>query len=177
VNNIPEDDVEMPLKERGPISEHNPLHKKYSRTMLMNPAKVIYPRSYPIYSSSELHLLQQTEIRQIISWVMCRWYWGTWLLTAFTPSSNLYSFIHPWLYSPLLSPGPLISFLIYTQSVGFLGQVINPSQGRYLPTGQHKRRINAETSMLWVGFEPTIPTFGRAKTVQALDPAATVTAK
>jgi hypothetical protein len=34
------------------------------------------------------------------------------------------------------------SFLIFRQSVGFLGQGINPSQGLYLHTEQHKDRIN-----------------------------------
>jgi hypothetical protein len=37
---------------------------------------------------------------------------------------------------------------------------------------QNKHR---QTSMPWVGFEPTIPVFERAKTVHALDRAATVT--
>jgi hypothetical protein len=55
--------------------------------------------------------------------------------------------------------------------------VISPSQGRNLHTGQHKHRINAYThqiSMPCVGFEPTIPASERAKTVHALDRAATV---
>jgi hypothetical protein len=34
---------------------------------------------------------------------------------------------------------------IYTQYVGLLGRVIDPSQGLYLNTGQHKHRINART--------------------------------
>jgi hypothetical protein len=38
-----------------------------------------------------------------------------------------------------------IFVLIYTQSVGLLGRVIEPSQGLYLNTGQHKHRINAHT--------------------------------
>jgi hypothetical protein len=49
----------------------------------------------------------------------------------------------------------------FTQAVGFLGRVINLSQGRYLNKGQ--------------GFEPTIPASERAKTVHTLDRAATVT--
>jgi hypothetical protein len=40
--------------------------------------------------------------------------------------------------------------------------------------GQHKNRINANTSMLLVGFEPKIPMFERAKTVHALDSTTTV---
>jgi hypothetical protein len=41
------------------------------------------------------------------------------------------------LYSPL-DLGRVFTFLIYTQSVGFFGQGISPSQGRYLHTEQHK---------------------------------------
>jgi hypothetical protein len=68
--------------------------------------------------------------------------------------------------------------IIFSQTVGLTGRVISSSQGRYLNTGQHKHRIKAytyQTSMPWVGFEPTIPAFERAKTVHALDRATTVT--
>jgi hypothetical protein len=51
------------------------------------------------------------------------------------------------------------------------GRGISLSQGRYLHTGQHK---HTQTSMPQVGFEPTIPVFEWAKTVHALDRAATV---
>jgi hypothetical protein len=61
----------------------------------------------------------------------------------------------------------------FTQSIGLLRREISPSQGRYLHTGQHRHRINSQTCMPWVGFEPTIPVFERAKTVHALDRAAT----
>jgi hypothetical protein len=47
------------------------------------------------------------------------------------------------LYGPLLGPGLFFSFVIcFTESVGLLGRVISPSQGRYLHTGQHKHRTN-----------------------------------
>jgi hypothetical protein len=76
-------------------------------------------------------------------------------------------------------PRPLIQFRNhFSQAVGLLGRVISPSQGRYLNTGQHKHRKNAykyQTSMLQMGFERTNPAFQRAKTVHALDRAATVT--
>jgi hypothetical protein len=50
------------------------------------------------------------------------------------------SVIHQWLYSPLLGPGLFFSFVIFfTETVGLLGRVISPSQGRYL----HKHGINA----------------------------------
>jgi hypothetical protein len=41
----------------------------------------------------------------------------------------IHLFIHQWFYSPLLGPGLLFSFIIYsyfTQTVGFLGRVISP---------------------------------------------------
>jgi hypothetical protein len=64
------------------------------------------------------------------------------------------------------------SVIIFSQTVGLLGRVISPSQGRYLNTGEHKQRINAytyQTSMSWAGFEPTILASERAKTIHALD--------
>jgi hypothetical protein len=70
-------------------------------------------------------------------------------------------------------PWPLIQFLNhFSQTVGLLGRVISPSQGRYLNTRQHKHRINAYTHQIpmpSVGFEPTISASERAKTVHALD--------
>jgi hypothetical protein len=66
----------------------------------------------------------------------------------------------------------------FLQTVGLLGRVISPSQGRYLNKGQHKQRINAytqQTSMLWVGFEPMILASKQAKTVHASNRAAAVT--
>jgi hypothetical protein len=66
----------------------------------------------------------------------------------------------------------------FSQTVGLLGCLISPSQGRYLNTGQHKHRIKAYTkqlSLLWVGLELTITASERAKKVHALKRAATVT--
>jgi hypothetical protein len=48
---------------------------------------------------------------------------------------------------PLWTLAAFFNFLIYTQSVGLLGRVMNPSQGRYLHTEQHKNRINAQTDI------------------------------
>jgi hypothetical protein len=64
-----------------------------------------------------------------------------------------------------------LQFLNLRHSVGLLGRVISPSQGRYLAQTQNKHK---QTSMPRVEFEPTIPAFERAKTVHALDRAATV---
>jgi hypothetical protein len=76
-------------------------------------------------------------------------------------------------------PRPLIQFRKhFSQTVGFLGRVISPSQGRYLNREQHKHRITAythKTTKPSVGFEPTIRASERAKTVHALDREATVT--
>jgi hypothetical protein len=59
-----------------------------------------------------------------------------------------FSVIYQWFYSPLLGPGLFFSFVIFfTQSVGLLGRVFSPSQGRYLYTGQHKHTINAYTDI------------------------------
>jgi hypothetical protein len=47
-----------------------------------------------------------------------------------------------------VDPGLFFSFAIFfTQMVGLLGQVISPSQGRYLNTEQHKHRVNAYTDI------------------------------
>jgi hypothetical protein len=64
-----------------------------------------------------------------------------------------------------------VQFLNLRHSVGLLGRVISPSQGRYLTQTQNEHK---QTSMLRVGFEPTISAFERAKTVYALDSATTV---
>jgi hypothetical protein len=62
--------------------------------------------------------------------------------------SFILSFIHQWLYSPLLGLGHFFSFVIsFTQSVELLGRVIRPSQGRYFLKGQHKYRTNAHTDI------------------------------
>jgi hypothetical protein len=75
-------------------------------------------------------------------------------------SMALQSFVGPW---------PLFQFLNPIQSVGHLGRESGPSQG---PLPIHGS--NAQTPMHRVEFEPTIPVFERAKTVHALDHAATV---
>jgi hypothetical protein len=76
------------------------------------------------------------------------------------------------LYSPC-GHWPLFQFLnLYTVGTTF-GRGISPSQGLYLYTEQHKQRIK-HTDIHELGFEPTISVFERAKTVHALDGAATV---
>jgi hypothetical protein len=59
------------------------------------------------------------------------------------------SFIHSSMALQLLvGPWPLLQLpIFFTQTIGLLGRVISPSQGRYLPRGQHKYRINAHTDV------------------------------
>jgi hypothetical protein len=77
---------------------------------------------------------------------------------------------------PFVLPWPLFQFLdLFIQSAGFLGREISPSQSRYLHTGRYKHKIKrTQTSMPQVGFEHTTPVFKWAKTVDALDRAASV---
>jgi hypothetical protein len=58
-------------------------------------------------------------------------------------------FFPPMALQPLLGPGLFFSSVIifFIQTVGLLGRVISPSQGRYLHAGQHKHRINAYTDI------------------------------
>jgi hypothetical protein len=83
--------------------------------------------------------------------------------------------IHLWLYSPLLNLGPFFSFLILYR-VGRTPWTGDRPVARPLPTHRTKQTQNkrTQTSMLSLGFEPTIPAFKREKTVRALDRAATV---
>jgi hypothetical protein len=83
--------------------------------------------------------------------------------------------IYLWLYSPC-GPWPLFQFL-NLHTVGrtpWTGNqsVTRPPLPTYRTTQIQNKRI--QTSMPWVGFEPIIPVFERAKTVHALDRAATM---
>jgi hypothetical protein len=72
---------------------------------------------------------------------------------------------------PFVGPWPLLQFrnLFYTD--GRTPWTVD----HYLHTGQHNHRIKTHTDIHALrGFEPTIPAFGRAKTVHALDSVATV---
>jgi hypothetical protein len=51
---------------------------------------------------------------------------------------------------------------------------ISPSKGRYLHRTTQTQKKRRQISMPLFGFEPTTPVFKRAKTVHALDRAATV---
>jgi hypothetical protein len=74
-------------------------------------------------------------------------------------------FFPQWLFKSIQGPGLLFgSVIIFTQPVGLFWRVISPSQGLYLNTGLHRHRIKAytrQTSMPWLGFEPTILASGK----------------
>jgi hypothetical protein len=91
-----------------------------------------------------------------------------WHVPPFSTGTNYNSFIHQWLYSPLLSPGLFFSFVIDTQTAGLLGRGISSLQGRYLHTEQHKQNKRTQTFMPRVGSESTTPVFERSKTVHCL---------
>jgi hypothetical protein len=65
--------------------------------------------------------------------------------------------------------GRFFSFIILTQSVGLL----DGGSGR-LKASAYTQNKRTQTSMPRVGFQPTIPVFELAKTIHALDSAATV---
>jgi hypothetical protein len=94
-------------------------------------------------------------------------------------ASNLsyyfYTIIIFWLYGPFLGLGSFFSFLIlYT--VGRTPWTGDQPVARPLLTHRTTQTQNKSTHtfMPWVEFEPTIPVFERAKTVHALERAATV---
>jgi hypothetical protein len=80
-----------------------------------------------------------------------------------------------WLYSPL-DLGRFFSLLIF-YTVGWTPWTGDQPVARPLPTHRTTRTQNKRlhTSMPQVGFEPKILVFERAKTVHALERAATVT--
>jgi hypothetical protein len=97
------------------------------------------------------------------------------LLLLITTAANNYNvFLSIYLFvSPQPSVGPWQLFQsldLFIQTVRSLGRGISPSQGT--TQTQNKR---TQISMPQMRFEPTIPLFERAKTVHALDRAATVT--
>jgi hypothetical protein len=80
-----------------------------------------------------------------------------------------------WLYSPLLDLCRFFSFLIF-YTVGRIPWTGDHPVARPLPAHKTAQTQNkcTQTSMPQMGFEPPIPVFERAKTVHALDRAATV---
>jgi hypothetical protein len=80
-----------------------------------------------------------------------------------------------WLYSLLLGLGRFFRLLILC-TVGRTPWTGDKPAARPLPTHGTTQTQNkcTHTSMPWLGFEPTIPVFQRAKRVHALDHAATV---
>jgi hypothetical protein len=99
--------------------------------------------------------------------------------------SNIHSFIHSFILSfihssmalqPFFGLWPLLQFRNLCYKGGRTPWTGDQPVARPLPTHRTTQTQNTctQTSMPWVGFEPTIPSFERAKTVHALDGAATV---
>jgi hypothetical protein len=88
----------------------------------------------------------------------------------------IHSFICQWLYSPLLGPSLFFSFVIIFYTDGRTPWTSDQPVARPLPTHRTTQTQNkrTQTSIPWMRFEPTIPAFEGAKTVHALDRAATV---
>jgi hypothetical protein len=82
-----------------------------------------------------------------------------------------YISIYLWLYCPWLGPRLLFSFVIFFYTPGRSHWTSDELVARPLPT---HRTTQTQTYMPRVGFEPTIPAFEQAKTVDFLDRAATV---
>jgi hypothetical protein len=81
---------------------------------------------------------------------------------------------YPWLHSPFVGPSPLFQFL-NPYIVGTMPWTGDQPVAMPLPIHRTTQKKCTQTSMPWVGFELTIPVFERAKTVRALNRAATVT--
>jgi hypothetical protein len=84
--------------------------------------------------------------------------------------SFMNSFIHQWLYSPLLGPGLFFSsvtFYTVSRTPWASDQPVARSLPKHRTTQTQKRRT--QTSIHWEGFEPTILVFERVKKVHALD--------
>jgi hypothetical protein len=87
------------------------------------------------------------------------------------------SFIHSSMaLQPFVGPWPLLQYCNLFYTVGRTPWMEAQPVARPLPTHRTTQTENkrAQTSMPRVGFEPTTPAFKRAKTVHALDRAATV---
>jgi hypothetical protein len=89
-------------------------------------------------------------------------------------TTSIYEYLSTALQS-LVGPWLLFSFSIF-YTVSRTPWTGDQPVARPLPAhkGQHKQNKRTQTSMPQVRFEPTIPVFVRAKTVPALDRAATV---
>jgi hypothetical protein len=113
--------------------------------------------------------------------VLTIWYLHTLIVSQSTTIDDyahlvqLFLFLLFWLYSPLLGSGRFFSFLVL-YAVSRTPWTGNQPVSRLLPIHRTAQTQNkrTQTSMPWVGFEPTTPAFEWEKRVHALDLAATV---
>jgi hypothetical protein len=102
---------------------------------------------------------------------------GCVLIRTWSQSSPPNSLIHSSVVlQPFVGPWPLLQFRKLFYVVGRTPWTSDQPVARPLPTHRTTQTQNkcTQTSMPWVGFEPTIPMSERAKTVYALDRTATV---
>jgi hypothetical protein len=98
-----------------------------------------------------------------------------WIVKCDSYLHTIYLSIYLWPYSPFLDLGRFSSFLIF-YTFGRTPWTGDQPVAKPLPAHRTAQTQNKRTqiSKPQLGFEPTIPVSGRAKTVHALDPAATV---
>jgi hypothetical protein len=127
-------------------------------------------------------LLSDSWIHRSVVWIT-HGMWVLCVLVIFTsvPGSDVGFFRAPGVWmtfihssvalQPFVGPWPLLQFhnLFYTD--GRTPWTSDQPLARPLPKHRTTQTQNkrTQTSMSWVGFEPTIPVFKRAKTVHALD--------
>jgi hypothetical protein len=151
------------------LSSHTLLH-----SLQQNVYMHCFPNSTFYITSIEVYQNKCRDFRQLKNEnkhddVICR----TWSLTE-TVFLH-YRSICLWLYSHLLDLGRFFILLMFHTviRIPWIGDqpVARPLPAHRTAQTQNKR---TRTSMPQVRFEPTIPVFERAKTVHALDSAATV---
>jgi hypothetical protein len=112
----------------------------------------------------------------IIDWKGCGTKVDLSIPRSLHPSIHLPTYLptYLWFYSPC-GPCPLFRCL-YLYTVDRTPWTSDQPVARPLPTKRTIKTKNkrTQTSIPWVGFEPTFPVFERAKTVRTLDRAATV---
>jgi hypothetical protein len=97
-------------------------------------------------------------------------------MSRYWPLNMHYSFIHQWLYSSCWAlASSSVSESFFTQTVGLFGEwSARRKAATYTQGNINTEKRTYKHPCLWLGFEPTIPVFERAKTVHALDRTATV---
>jgi hypothetical protein len=146
---------------------------------------------FPTLSSNVYVFLRLVSGRPHLNYgaiaVCVHWYFRLWMKVQVNLSSFLINWaliIHSFIRSsmalqPVVWPCTLLQFRNVFYTVRSTPWTSDQPVSRLLPAHRTTQTQNkrTQTTMSWVGLEPTIPAFERAKTVHALDPAATVIGK